>query len=528
MAKTTTSDSLPDAYYYDKDAADLICEFFPRFLVHTKGEWGGKPLRLEGWQERDIIRPLFGIKKKSDGLRRYKTFWGELPRKNSKSTTSSGIGAVVLFTDDEPGAEIYSAATDKEQAKITFNAGKEMILSSPKLREKCKIYKDAIEYKNRIWRALSADALTKDGLNAHMLIIDEIHAHRNRELIDVLITSMGSRRQPITLLITTAGMMNKQSIAWEYHDYALKVQRGLIKDDTFLPVIYAADPEKDDWRLIETAIKANPNYGISVKPEYIQEKLNKALTVPGFENTYKRLHLNIWTGQEKRWLPDEAWAACLRDYDLEFLKGRPCYGGLDLSSTQDLSAFALVFPLDNGEFAILIWFWCPKEKAFEREQKDRVKYTQWIEQGLITATEGNVVDQDAIERDILALWEIFDIKEIAVDRWNSSHLTTRLTGHGLTMTPFGQGFASMSNPTKELERLVLAKKLWQNGHAVLGWNFSNIAIRTDPAGNIKFDKNKASEKIDGMVAVVMGLGRAIVALSQDEQSIYEERGIVSF
>jgi phage terminase large subunit-like protein len=515
------NDSLPnDEYYFDEERANLICEFFPEMLVHVKGEWGGQPIVLEEWQKEDIIKPLFGWKKKSDNTRRYRTGYIEIPRKNSKSTMCSGIGAAVLFCDDEPGAEIYSAATDKEQARITFKAAKDMILASPILSKKCKIFKDAIEYKGRVWRPLSADAKTKDGLNAHLVIVDELHAHKNRELIDVLETSQGARRQPILLIITTAGLYDKTHICWEYHEHAEQVRDGIVSDPEFLPVIYSAN-KTDDWKSLETAKKANPNFGISVKEDYVKQKLKKAIDIPGFENTYKRLHLNLWTEQAKKWLSIESWDACKRIYTPQDLIGRRCFGGLDMSSTQDLSALGLVFPFEKGErfldyefsdrhYVTLQYFWVPKDSAEKRSRNDKVKYLEWIRQGYITATEGNVVDYDFVRADINKIGDLFNIKELAIDRWNTTQLQTQLMGDGFTVVPFGQGFASMSAPTKDFETLVLGQKLWHNGHLVMRFCVDNIAIKSDPAENIKPDKSTSGEKIDGVVATIMGLGRAAV------------------
>lgn len=514
-------------FYFDQRAAQVAVNFFERLLHHSKGEWAGQPFILEDWQRDEIIRPLFGWKRESDGTRRYRIAYIEVPRKNGKSTLAAGIALLLLFADDEPGAEVYSAAADRDQASIVFDEAKRMVEGSPQLARRSEMYKRSIIMPGTYsaYRVLSADAHTKHGLNAHGVVFDELHAQPNRELWDVLTTSTGARRQPVTVAITTAGY-DRESICWEQHEYARQVRDGIIEDETFLPVIYAADME-EDWLDEEVWAKANPNLSVSVKLDYLRNEARRAKQVPAYQNTFRRLHLDQWTQQETRWLPMKDWNACATPVDQGLLRGAPCYGGLDLASTSDIASFLLCFPSEPGEeehFAWLPFFWIPKENMVERARKDRVPYDAWVRQGLITATEGNVIDYGYIIRDIEALGERFNIEEIAFDRWGAFQVSQALQGAGFTMVGFGQGFRSMAGPTKELLRLVLDGKLAHGGHPVLRWMADNMMVSSDAAGNVKPNKAKSREKIDGIVAGIMALDRAVRHLGK-KRSVYEDRGL---
>jgi phage terminase large subunit-like protein len=377
------------------------------------------------------------------------------------------------------------------------------------------------------YRVLSADAYTKHGLNAHGVVIDELHAQPTRELVDVLITSTGARRQPLVVLMTTAGF-DRESICWEYHEYARQVRDGIVEDESFLPVLYAAG-EEEDWLDEATWARANPNLGVTVKLDYLRQEAQRARQVPAYQNTFRRLHLNQWTVQETRWLPMETWDACGAAFDVRLLEGMTCYGGLDLSSTWDLSSFVLCFPAETGEEEQYVWlphFWIPAENLAERVRRDRVPYDAWVRDGLITATEGNVIDYDVVVRDVEALAERFNIREMAFDRWGAFQVSQKLEGAGLTMVGFAQGFVSMSPPTKELLRIVLDRKLRHGGHRVLRWMADNMVVSTDAAGNVKPNKAKSRERIDGMVAGIMALDRAI-RHGQGTKSVYEDRGLLT-
>lgn len=515
-------------FYFDEKAADIAVAFFEKLLIHTKGEWYGKPFILQEWQNK-IIRPVFGWKR-PDGTRKYRWAYIEVPRKNGKSSLAAGIALCLLYTDDEPGAEIYSAAADRDQAAIVFDTARPMVEESPPLMVRSEVYKRSIVVPSTrsVYRVLSADAYTKHGLNAHGVIVDELHAQPNRELFDVLTTSTGARRQPLVVMITTAGY-DRESVCWEQHEYARQILEGVIEDPSYFAFIAAAD-EDDDWLDPKIWEKANPSLGVTVKREYLEAEARRAKLVPAYQNTFRRLHLNQWTQQETRWLPLEAWDLCSAAVDAKELEGRECYGGLDLASAVDIAAFELVFPsLDEEEepHQTLSFFWIPKESMIERARKDRVPYDAWVQQGLITATEGNVIDYGFIVRDIVKLGEIFNIKEIAFDRWGAFQVSQQLEGAGFTMVAFGQGYASMSSPTKELLRLVINVAIAHGGNPVLRWMADNVMVSQDPAGNIKPNRQKSREKIDGIVALIMGLDRALRHGMIRSGSVYEERGLLS-
>jgi phage terminase large subunit-like protein len=489
--------------------ADRAERIFRAFFTHVKGELAGKPIDWQPW-ETDIIRKVFGTLRQ-DGTRQYRRVYIEVARKNGKSLLGASFANYLTFFDKEPGAEIYSAAADRDQAGIIFGIAKAQIEQNAELSSRSESFQRSIVVASTgsSYKVLSADAPTKHGLNAHGIIFDELHAQPNRELWDVLTTATGARRQPLIVALTTAGY-NKHSICWELHEYALKVRDGIIEDPSFLPVIYAAD-EDDDWTSPKTWRKANPNLGVSVRREYLEEECARAQETPAYENTFKRLHLNIWTEQATRLFAMEKWDACNTPVDEKALEGRECFAGLDLASTEDITALVLVFPdAERRRYDVLCKFWIPGDNAIQRERRDRVPYPVWIRQGLINATEGSVVDYREIRKEINELHKRFQIREIAIDRWNSTQLSTELAGDGFTMVDFGQGFASMTAPTKELLALILDQRLSHGGHPVLRWMASNAAAKQDPAGNIKLDKSKSAEKIDGMVALTMAIGRAMV------------------
>ena len=497
-------------YWFDIQSAKRIVDFCRKCITHHKGEWAGLPLILEPWQK-EIVEAIFGWKRPDD-TRRFRTAYVEVGRKNGKSTLASAIAAYLLFADKEPGAEIYSAAADRSQAAIVFESAKAAVEASPSLSKRCKIYRRSIvvpETKSS-YKVLSADVETKHGLSPSGIIFDELHAQPNRRLWDTLKTGMSSRRQPLLLAITTAGF-DRHSICYEQHLYAEKVNAGIIEDPEFFGVIYAAAPE-DDWTSEAAWLKANPNLGVSKKLFYMRTECNVAKETPAYENTFRQFELCQWTEQSVRWLPMEAWDRCNSPVVRDDLEGEDCWGGLDLSTTSDIAVFALLFKNKDGPgYKVLPFFWVPEDNAERRERRDKVPYKLWIKAGLIKATEGDVIDYDVIREDIKELGEHFHIQEIACDRWNAAQIITQLEKEGFTIFPFGQGFASMAFPTKRLMEIVLNKDLAHNGHPVLRWMASNVAVKKDEAGNQKPDKEKSTEKIDGIVATIMALARAEVS-----------------
>lgn len=507
MKKST---SAPAEFWFDEKAADLKVEFFSRFLRHQKGELAGRALNLDDWQANEIIRPLFGWRRR-DGTRKYRTCYVEIPRKNGKTTLAAGVGLILTFADHEPGAEVYSAAADREQAAIAFDLAKSMVESEPALRRRAQLFRRSIVVPSTgsSYKVISADARTKHGFNASGIILDEVHAQPNRELYDVLHTSTGARRQPIEFLITTAGIFDPESIAWQLHAYAEQVRDGAVDDPSFLPVIYGA-PKDADYRDPQVHAATNPGAGRSVSLEYLAAEAKRAESEPSYENTFRRLHLNQWTQQLTRWIPIEAWAACASP--LPDLTGRACFPALDLSTTTDISALALLFPPEEEDepYWLLPFFWCPENRIMQRSQRDRVPYDAWVRDGYMEATPGDVIDYAYIRRRVIELSSRYRFGPLAYDPWNATQIATELGEQdGFTMIEFRQGYISMNEPAKEFERLVVSQRLRHGGNPVLNWMVSNVTVRTDPAGNIKPDKEKSTGRIDGVVAAVMGIGMAI-------------------
>lgn len=516
-------------YYFDEVAADRVVWFVERYLSHTIGEFAGEPFVLEPWQRR-ATREIFGWKRESDGTRRYRRVLVYVPRKNGKSTWGSALAAYALFADGERGSRVYSAAADREQAGIVFDQTKDMVKASPRLMGKAQVFKRSIVVEKTLssYKVLSSDVKTKHGLNPHLVVFDELHTQPTRLLWDALTTGQGARRQPLVIALTTAGY-EPESIEAEIYEYAVQVRDGVIEDDTFYPLIYEAAADAD-WQDPAVWAAANPNYGVSVKPEFMAEEARRAANSPAYINTFKRLLLNIRTAQRAKWFPLEVWDGCRVEFDEAALAGRACFGGLDLANTSDLASLVLVFPdaeTEGAPYRVLPYFWVPAENVVERQREQQANYEAWIRDGFVRATPGNVIDHEVITRDIKELAERFNIVDIAFDRWGSVQVSNQLAGAGLTMVEFGQGYASMSAPAKELYRLLNSGGLGHNGHPVLRWNADNVVVDQDPAGNLKPNKTKARRKIDGMVALIMALGRAM-RHELDGESVYETRGLEVF
>ena len=515
---------------FDREKADHAVDFI-NCLKHTKGRWRGVPFELLPWQDR-IIRDVFGTVKEN-GYRQYNTAYVEIPKKNGKSELAAGVALYMTCGDGEWGAEVYGCASDRQQASIVFDVAVDMVDQCPALKKRIKpvmsvkrlVYKPT----NSFYQVLSAEAYTKHGLNVHAVIFDELHAQPNRELFDVMTKGSGdARTQPLFFLITTAGT-DRNSVCFEQHQKAEDIIHGRKFDPSFYPVIYGVSDDAD-WSSEKVWYEANPSLGHTIDIEKVKNAYLSAKDNPAEENIFRQLRLNQWVKQSTRWMQMEKWDACAFPVDERELLGRECYGGLDLSSSIDITAFVLVFPPrdDAEKYIILPYFWIPEENMNLRVRRDHVPYDVWEKQGCLMTTKGNVIHYGFIENFIDDLGKKFHIREIAFDRWGAVQMVQNLEGLGFTVVPFGQGFKDMSPPSKRLMELVLENKIAHGGHPVLRWMMDNIFVRTDPAGNIKPDKEKSTEKIDGAVATVMALDRAIRNEGNNGGSVYDDRGILVF
>ena len=530
---------------WDPAAARHAVEFFGH-LRHSTGEWANHPFELQPWQA-FIIGSLFGWKR-ADGLRRFRTAYVEVARKNGKSVMLAGTALYALVADGEPGSHVYAAATTRDQARIVFGEAERMVDASPPLRARITrtVNNLAVLSASSWFRPLSADATKMDGLNVHFAAVDEVHEHPNAEIIQKLNTATGARRQPLIFEITTAGH-DRHSVCWQHHEFSVKALERTMpaaSADSWFAYIATIDLG-DDWTDPTVWIKANPSLGVTVKVEDLKRQVEEAREMPAQQNAIRRLRLNEWTEQVTRWLDMEVWdeggppkgadPASVKvglDATAERLAGQPCYGGLDLARVNDLSAFVLIFPPtgqgDLGDkWITLCRFWVSEEDILRRARRDRVPYDVWRDQGFLVATPGNATDFAFIEQEILDLAARYDMRELAFDRTFAGEIVQNLQDEGLTLVQFGQGFLSLAAPTAELERLSVSRALWHGGHPVLRWNASNVAVRQDPAGNIKPDKERSTERIDGISALVNALGRAMLR-GDGERSVYEERGFLVF
>lgn len=510
---------------YDSSKALQVKNFIEKLLKHSKGEYAGKPFKLQDWQYKKIVSPLYGTVNRH-GNRQYRTCLVMVARKNGKTSLAAALALYHLFGDGEMGAEIYSAATDRDQASLVFNEAASMVRQSPLLLSKCKIIdsqKRIVRYEtNSFYRAIAADAASAHGYNASCIIYDELHAAANRDLYDVLSTSMGARRQPLLLIISTAGS-DKNSILYEQYGYAKKMLNGTVADDTFLPVIFEVD-EKEDWEDEANWFKANPALGTFRSIEEMRSFYRKAKENAAETNNFKRLYLDQWTAQQTRWLPLEAWNKCSGVVDRLELKNIKCWAGLDLSSSDDLTAFVLVFNVD-GIYKVMPYFFMPADNIEKRVKKDRVPYDVWASQGYLFTTPGNVIDYKFIEDKICDIAKEFEISEIAYDPYNALMLNQKLVEFGFNMVEIRQGMKSLSPPTKQTEVLILSQKLNHGGNPVLSWMFDNVMVVTDANDNRRVDKEKSNEKIDGIQALIMAISRASLN-TDDTKSAYDDRDIL--
>jgi phage terminase large subunit-like protein len=506
-----------------KAPARRVLEFFRAHLCHTAGAKAGQPLRLVPWQRKEIVEPLFGTIRR-DGLRQYRTAFITLPRRNGKSTLAAGVGLYLLVADDEPGAEVVSAAANREQARVVFDVARRMVEASPALSAMAQVYRHEIVIPSTgsRYKVVSRDAPVQHGMNLSGCVIDELHAHRDGELYRVLTSSMGSRRQPLTFIITTAGT-DEHSIAAEVHRYAEKVRDGVIEDPTFLPVIYAAPEDADPWD--ERVWRAcNPALRSGFRSlDEMRTAARQAKEVPAREASFRQLYLNQWgTAAAARWLPLAAWDACAhcaQPGGSAPTRSRRAFVGLDLSTTVDLSALIVLLPAADGGYDVRAEFWCPADHIAERGRRDRVPYPLWAQQGYLHATPGNIVDYTFIAKRLHALMAELDVAEVGVDPWNARGFIAQLQADGIPAVEVAQTMANLTTASKELEKLVLSGRLRHDGHPILRWCVSNAVADVDGNGNLKPSKKRSHERVDGVSALVTGLARALVAPT----GVYDQR-----
>jgi len=507
--------------WFDEAAARKAIDFFAELLRHEKGRFAGKPFVLLPWQQA-IVANLFGWKR-PDGTRRFRQAYIEVPRKNGKTQLIAGIGLFMLFCDGERGAEIYCCASDRAQAGLAGNAARGMVRAESELASRSEVFRNTITVPSTSSKLeiLSSDADLKHGLNCSTLIYDELHTAADRELWDVMVTSMGARVQPLVLAITTAGT-SRQSLCWEQHEYAEKVRDGLIRDRAFLPVIYAA-PETmafDDEAAWEIA---NPSLGETVSREFLAAEAKKAKEMPQYEVPFRTLYLNQWTTVQRRWIPHDLWAKCRDSFTLEEMAGSDCWVGMDLSTTTDLTAVSLLFQHEEG-YRVWPLVFAPEDRAEIRERQDRVPYQSWARQGFMTLTPGNTVDYEFIRETVSQMASRFRFRVVGYDPWNATQLALQLQSDGMQMVEVRQGYRTLSEPTKRFEALVLGHRLRHPGNPVLDWCISNVHCDMDPAGNVKPSKARSTERIDPVVATVTAL--AVAMGDQSGVSVYSERGLL--
>lgn len=514
---------------FDVAKARGVVEFFHQQLTHVKGGLATKPFILERWQIA-IVGNLFGWIR-PDGTRRYRHALIYVPRKNGKTALCAGILLYVLCEDGERGAEIYGAASEYKQACFVFHHARGMVLQNPfYFANKLKIYNGqdkAITYEDQLstYQVMSSDAGSKHGGNTHFCVVDELHTLPNSDLVDTIDTSTGARENPLIAYLTTSDYDRPGSICNKTHDYAKKVIEGTVDDPYFLPVVFEASID-DDWTNPRVWAKANPNLGVSVRHDYIDSTCKKAQESRSDENKFKRLHLNIRTQQDERWLDLDRWDECVGDIDRERLKGRQCFAGLDLASTKDLNALCLTFPFPD-HYESLWWFWSPRKTAEIRSRRDKAPYLDWSSLKGFELTDGNETDYRLIRKQINEIYDVYPFQKLAIDRlFQGAQLSQDLADDGIEIVAFGQGFVSMAAPTAEFERLINRAEYHHGGFPPMRWMVSHVAYELDAAGNMKPSKAKSTEKIDGIVAGIMALG---LAMSERDSgtSVYDQPGRMS-
>jgi len=514
-----------DGYYFDEKVAQHAVDFFPQYLAHPEGEGiVGTPFELLPWEEA-IVANVFGWLDKDTHRRRYRQVFVYVPRKNGKTVLAAGIALYTLFQHGYEGSRIYFAASETDQAGQAYSYARYMVENNEWMDEHVTLWKRAMVFDDNegnfgSLKVLSSEAGSKHGLNPLVAIIDELHAHKSGDLTEALRTGVASRKQPLVIYLTTADY-ERSSICNDQHDYACKVRDGIVRDPAFLPVIYEASKQAD-WTDPDVWARVNPSLGHAVQLEYMRDQCEEAKIRPSYEGTFRRLHLNTRTEQAERWLRMEQWDACSgQTPDLE---GKPCFAGLDFGDTEDLTALSLYFPETHDA---LMWCWVPSETVFLRQRRGHGDYYTWMQEELMLAIEGARIDERKLAADVVKILAKYDVRGMAVDRIYVGAATCRILNedHGYEPYAHGQGYVSMAAPTRRLEELVVGRELKHGGNPVLRWMAANAIVKIDEAGNKKPDKAKSSEKIDGLVALIMAIGMCQAA-EPPTTSVYETEGLM--
>lgn len=517
-------------YYFDDEAADWAVEFFS-YLRFFEGEWAGKPFVLADWQEWDIVRPLFGWKKEGSGLRRFRRADVIVPKKNGKTPLAAGIGALMMLGDKEFGGRVICGATKEQQAREVWNAARKMIAASPELRGEVKAFRSSLynESLGSSFMPIGRDSETSDGPSVHCGILDETHAHKDRSVFDIIDNALGARRQPMVLSISTLGVTG-QSPVWASLDYGKKIlERVLNNEEQFFFFASVDNPERWDdpveWQ------KANPNLGISIYADGFQSDFAAVKDFPSKQNLFKCKRLNIPVSQATKWISLEAWDECGGELPLAFLKGKPCFCGLDLGIIRDLSAFVAAFRV--GEITVgaetrplvhvLAKFWIPEVGIMERWQKDRVDYPQWRELGFLTATPGETTRNDIIRQEINEFAREYDVQELALDKTHGHELMVQLSDDGLKVVDHSQSMHAMTEPCRHIETLIADRRLRHGANPILRWMASNVVVLRGADDKMKIAKDLSTERVDGVVATAMAIGRLMV--NRNEEFVYNSRSV---
>ncbi len=509
---SATMPNEPDLYYFDWEEADRRVRFIEKYCRYPEGPKAGQTIKLDRWQKEEIIYPAFGWKEKETGLRRYRQVFLAIPRKNAKTTLTAAIAESILFQDAEQKAQVYCAAGERFQAGIIYQALKYFVESDANISKRLRVYKNELHYDK--WQSfvkvLSAESKSKHGFNAHAVFFDELHTQPNRNLWDVLTSSMLAREQPIVFVMTTAGT-DTNSLCYEQWEYARNVRDGVIIDDRFLPVLYEADPS-DDWHDPKVWKKANPGLGSIISEKNFRIEYEKAVRQSSYINTFLNLHLNIWTNSAERWITDEVWMKGAREFTENDVKDLPCWAGLDLASTRDLNAFGVVW-VDHvsGKYYTKVYHFVNREAATNKKLTAGTDYLDFAREGSVYITEGNTTDHDYIFEFIRDFAGRMDLRQLAYDRHLSGYLAPKMIEIGIDAVQFGQGYTSMSFPTKWVETEIYKGNLLHDGSKCMRWQMGNVKLERSPADDIKVtkDKKKPHRKVDGIIAMIMACGQYI-------------------